>query len=116
MLEALNLVRNVNHSGILGRWPQDSWSIREGTQGLLLLDTLPWAEGRKVLIFPKESSHWLSMGDMREPAECGLGFRGQFTPHSFHQGRTQVQLLGAFQKAFCLKHLKILLKELSAFW
>lgn len=63
MLEAHNLVRNVNCSGILERWPQDSWSTCEGTQGLLLLDALPWAEGRKVLVSPKESSHWLSMGD-----------------------------------------------------
>lgn len=72
-----------------------------------------------------ESSHWLNLGGVREPASPG--FRGQFTSqrigvlffpesldHSLHQGRIQVELLGGFQKSFCLKHLKTLFKELSA--
>ncbi|XP_052049301.1 UDP-glucuronosyltransferase 1A3-like [Apodemus sylvaticus] len=31
---------------------------------LLLLCALPWAEGEKVLVFPIEGSHWLSMRDV----------------------------------------------------
>ncbi|XP_055472705.1 UDP-glucuronosyltransferase 1-2 isoform X3 [Psammomys obesus] len=31
---------------------------------LLLLCVLPWAEGAKVLVFPMEGSHWLSMKDV----------------------------------------------------
>ncbi|NP_958827.1 UDP-glucuronosyltransferase 1A3 precursor [Rattus norvegicus] len=31
---------------------------------LLLLCALPWAEGGKVLVFPMEGSHWLSMRDV----------------------------------------------------
>lgn len=59
---------------------------------------------------PMESSHCLCMVDVREPPDCDLGFRGQFTLHSLHQRRTQIPLLGAFQKSFCLKYLRTLLK------
>lgn len=59
---------------------------------------------------PMESSHCLCMVDVREPPDCDLGFRGQFTLHSLHQGRTQIPLLGASQKSFCLKYLRTLLK------
>ncbi|KAM4836413.1 UDP-glucuronosyltransferase 1A5-like isoform 1-T1 [Thomomys bottae] len=38
---------------------------RRGLKGLLcLLCVLPWAEGGKVLVFPMEGSHWLSMRDV----------------------------------------------------
>nr|Q64638.1 RecName: Full=UDP-glucuronosyltransferase 1A5; Short=UGT1A5; AltName: Full=B5; AltName: Full=UDP-glucuronosyltransferase 1-5; Short=UDPGT 1-5; Short=UGT1*5; Short=UGT1-05; Short=UGT1.5; Flags: Precursor [Rattus norvegicus] len=37
----------------------------QGLAGLLLLlYALPWAEGGKVLVFPMEGSHWLSMRDV----------------------------------------------------
>ncbi|XP_055472992.1 UDP-glucuronosyltransferase 1A5-like [Psammomys obesus] len=36
----------------------------KGLVGLLLLCVLPWAEGAKVLVFPLEGSHWLSMRDV----------------------------------------------------
>ncbi|XP_051010473.1 LOW QUALITY PROTEIN: UDP-glucuronosyltransferase 1A5-like [Acomys russatus] len=36
----------------------------KGLMGLLLLCALPWAEGAKVLVFPLDGSHWLSMREI----------------------------------------------------
>ncbi|XP_076770962.1 UDP-glucuronosyltransferase 1A3 isoform X6 [Arvicanthis niloticus] len=100
---------------------------------LLLLCALPWAEGAKVLVFPMEGSHWLSMQDVvRElharghqtvvlAPEVTAYIKGEdfFTLKTYSVPYTKEeyrhQLLGHFQNLFETEFsLKLLLQNLTA--
>ncbi|XP_021036745.1 UDP-glucuronosyltransferase 1-3-like [Mus caroli] len=100
---------------------------------LLLLCALPWAEGEKVLVFPIEGSHWLSMrGVVRElharghqtvvlAPEVTVHIKGEdfFTLKTYTVPYTKEeyrhQLLGHLQKVFETEFsLKFVLQNMAA--